>query len=81
MAAVRERIRSVLHTLGCLAVDPRSVDARSDLHALGLTSHACIMVMLALEDEFDVQFPDEALNKSTFASIDSIEEALARITT
>ena len=80
MAAVRERIRDILHESGGLAVDPHGVDASADLYALGLTSHACVTVMLALEDEFGVEFPDEALDKSTFESINSIEQVLTRIT-
>jgi acyl carrier protein len=36
--------------------------------------------MLALEDEFGVEFPDETLKKSTFASIDSIERVVSSLT-
>jgi acyl carrier protein len=32
--------------------------------------------MLALEDAFDVEFPDKLLRKSTFASVSAIREAL-----
>lgn len=62
-----------------MAVDPTGIDSDSDLYELGLTSHASVNVMLALEDEFDVEFPDEALKKSTFASIDSIEAVIANL--
>ena len=32
--------------------------------------------MLALEDAFGVEFPDEALKKSTFASVRNIEQVV-----
>jgi acyl carrier protein len=32
--------------------------------------------MLALEDAFDIEFPDEVLKKSTFASIRNIEQVV-----
>ncbi|MFZ3306371.1 MAG: acyl carrier protein, partial [Mycobacterium sp.] len=33
-------------------------------------------VMLALEDAFDIEFPDEVLKKSTFASVRNIEQVV-----
>ncbi len=35
--------------------------------------------MLALEDAFDVEFPDELLRKSTFASVGAIRSALTEL--
>jgi len=80
MFRMRETIQNVLAAHGRMAVDPTGIDSDADLYELGLTSHASVNVMLALEDEFDVEFPDEALKKSTFASIDNIEAVIARLT-
>jgi len=44
----------------------------ADLYAAGMTSHASVNVMLAIEDAFDVEFPDELLTKSTFCSLGAI---------
>ena len=52
------------------------VDEQADLYQLGLTSHASVDVMLALEDAFDIEFPDEVLKKSTFASVHNIEHVV-----
>jgi acyl carrier protein len=76
---MHERIREVLASHGRMAVDPRSVDDGADLYQLGLTSHASVNVMLALEDEFDIEFPDEALKKSTFASVDNIARVVGSL--
>ncbi len=73
---MREVIQKALADHGRMSVDPTAVDADADLYELGLTSHASVNVMLALEDEFDIEFPDEALKKSTFASINNIEAAI-----
>ena len=35
--------------------------------------------MLGLEDEFDIEFPEERLTKATFTSINSITEAVEAI--
>lgn len=71
---IQDQIRDVLAAHGRMTVDPREVDSQADLYELGLTSHASVNVMLALEDAFDIEFPDEVLKKSTFASIRNIEQ-------
>jgi acyl carrier protein len=73
---MQNQIREVLAAHGRMAVDPREVDDQADLYDLGLTSHASVDVMLALEDAFDIEFPDEVLKKSTFASVRNIEQVV-----
>jgi acyl carrier protein len=66
----------VLDEHGRLAVDVNTLAADADLYQAGLTSHASVNVMLALEDTFDVEFPERLLRKKTFESIASIRGAL-----
>jgi acyl carrier protein len=74
-----DRIREVLGKYGKLPVTIASVGNEDDLYDAGLTSHASVNVMIALEDEFDVEFPDRLLQKSTFASVSSIADAVAEL--
>ena len=73
---MQDQIRDVLAAHGRMAVDPREVDVEADLYNLGLTSHASVDVMLALEDAFDIEFPDEVLKKSTFESVRNIAQVI-----
>jgi acyl carrier protein len=73
---MQNQIRDVLAAHGRIAVDPHEVDEKADLYELGLTSHASVDVMLALEEEFDIEFPDEVLKKSTFASVHNIAQVV-----
>jgi acyl carrier protein len=73
---MQDQIREVLAAHGRMAVDASEVDDQADLYDLGLTSHASVDVMLALEDAFDIEFPDEVLKKFTFASIHNIAEVI-----
>jgi acyl carrier protein len=73
---MQNRIREVLAAHGRMAVDPSEMDDQADLYDLGLTSHASVDVMLALEDAFDIEFPEELLKKSTFASVRNIEQVV-----
>jgi acyl carrier protein len=75
-----ETIREVLAEHGRLGVDVGSIDDNADLFEAGMTSHASVNVMLALEDAFDIEFPEEMLKKSTFESIAAIRAGLMEMT-
>jgi len=76
---VDDKIRSVLVEHGKLPVDIASLSDSDDLYNAGMTSHASVNLMLALEDTFDVEFPDAMLRKSTFASVSAIRGALSTL--
>ena len=75
-----DAIRAVLAEHARLAVDVATLGDDTDLYEAGLTSHASVKVMLALEDAFDVEFPDRMLHKSTFGSVADIRAALDELT-
>lgn len=77
--AMEKKIRTILAEQGCLGVDPHGIGADEDLYRHGLTSHASVNLMLALEDAFGVEFPDALLRRRTFASVSAIREALASL--
>ena len=80
MSDVEDKIRSVLEAHGHLPGSPSQLKDDDDLYERGLSSHASVNVMLALEDSFDVEFPDSLLRRSTFRSIAAIREALESLT-
>lgn len=51
----------------------------SDLYEAGMTSFGSVQLMLALEEEFDVEFPERMLNRRLFSSIASITAALSEL--
>jgi acyl carrier protein len=79
MSATEAQVRFVLSKHARLSVDVLSLDANADLYQAGMTSHASVNVMLALEGQLDIEFPDELLKRSVFASINSICEAVSTI--
>ncbi len=77
---IDEQIRDILAEFGRLRVDVATLDDDADLYGAGLSSHAAVNVMIALEDAFDIEFPDSLLRKSTFASVDAIRAAVDEVT-
>lgn len=73
------RIRQILAEHAGLEADPQAISVDDDLFDGGMTSHASVNVMLAIEDEFDIEFPDELLQRSTFTTIGRIDDAVTSL--
>lgn len=71
-----DTVRRVLDAHARLTTPVDSLADDADLYAAGMTSHASVNVMLAIEDAFEIEFPDDLLTKSTFCSITSIRSAV-----
>lgn len=69
-------IRQALHQHARLAMPADQLTEGADLYQAGMSSHASVNVMLALESTFDVEFPDHMLTRKVFASISSIHSAI-----
>ena len=78
---MKATIREILAKHGRLPVAVESLDDNADLHAAGLTSFGSVEVMMALEEAFDIEFPDRMLNRRNFASIAAIEAAVGMVQT
>lgn len=74
------KIRRILKEHGRLNQDAAALADDADLYQAGMTSHASVNVMLALEGEFDIEFPDHMLKRNVFDSIASIQSAIAELT-
>jgi acyl carrier protein len=74
-----EAIRAIVREHARLAADVATLSDEADLYQAGLTSHASVNLMLALEGHFDVEFPDRMLRKRVFESIASIRAAIAEL--
>jgi acyl carrier protein len=74
-----EDVRRVINDHARLPVDIDSIGDDQDLFAAGMSSHASVNVMLALEDAFDVEFPDHMLKRSVFESVSGISAAISEL--
>lgn len=76
-----QRLSTVLREHLTLVAQGEEVPRESSLGDLGLDSMNAINLMLDLEGEFGVTFPDSMLNEETFRSgqtlVQAIEELLA----
>jgi acyl carrier protein len=73
-------IRRILDDHGRLAAAASALTEDADLYQAGLSSHASVDVMLALEGAFEVEFPDHMLKRSLFESIAAMRAAIVELT-
>lgn len=76
---VNVQIRQIIKDHGRLPIDVDSLDDEADLYQAGMTSHASVNLMLALEAAFDIEFPDAMLKRSVFQSVAAIGDALSTL--
>ena len=72
-------LRKLIADHGRLPVAAATLRDGDDLYAAGLTSFAAVQLMLAIEERFDVEFPETMLNRRSFASIAAISGCLTEI--
>lgn len=79
MNDIESRVRTVLAEHGRLSKDAAALQLDEDLQQAGMTSHANVNVMLGLEGEFDIEFPDHMLSRAVFQSVASITAAVQQL--
>ena len=75
-----DRIRAIVGAHARLSVDVGKLPDDASLYQAGLTSHASVNLMLALEESFGIEFPERMLRRRTFESIGSIAGAVSELT-
>jgi acyl carrier protein len=76
---MNEQIRQVIREHAQLSVDVDTLGDGDDLYQAGMSSHASVNLMIALEDAFEVEFLDSMLTRGVFESVASIEAALEQV--
>ena len=78
--SITEEVRKILGEHGRLTSNAGTLSEEADLYREGLTSHATVNLMLALEARFDIEFPDAMLKHGVFRSIAGIRDAVEKLT-
>jgi acyl carrier protein len=76
IGSMKQRIQRIVKENAGLGAGYENIGDSTDLYQAGMTSYASVVLMIALENEFDIEFPDGMLSRSVFESIDRIAEAI-----
>jgi acyl carrier protein len=74
--SLRDRIRTIVKDKVRIGAPFNALEDSTPLYQAGMTSYASVQLMLALENEFSLEFPDVMLSRDVFESIDSIANAI-----
>ena len=77
---ITTQILTILKEHARLSREPSELQPEDSLYDAGMTLHASVSVMLALEEAFDVEFPDSMLSRRVFESIAAIRDAIEELT-
>ena len=69
---MKAKIREILAKHGGLPVNVDQITDDADLYATGMSSFASVQIMLAIEEAFDVEFPDNLLYRKSFQCVTAI---------
>lgn len=72
-------IRSIVIGEAQLPVEAQQISDTMDLDDAGLTSLARMNVIIALEDHFQITFPDEMMTRKNFSSITAMSKAVNEV--
>ena len=73
------QIRELIGNHKILPVPVATIRDEDDLYELGMSSFASVQLMLALEEAFDIEFPESMLNRKTFATIAAIDRSVTEL--
>lgn len=73
---IREHLRTIVASHARLNLPPGEIDDSTDLYRAGMSSQGSVTLMIAVEGEFGVEFPDSMLSRDVFSNIESIAAAL-----
>lgn len=75
----KDKIKEIIANHARLPIDANQLGDESNLYDAGLTSLTTVNLMLALEEHFDFEFPDDKLGRKTFESISSLAQVIKEI--
>ncbi|KVP42028.1 acyl carrier protein [Burkholderia ubonensis] len=76
---MKNKIREILRQVAHLETAVDQIGEADDLYDAGLSSLDSIQLMLSIEKTFDIEIPDEMLNRRLFQSIDALAQTVATL--
>jgi D-alanine--poly(phosphoribitol) ligase subunit 2 len=76
---MRDRVRTMVGSLNLLPVPVDGLADQDNLFDAGMTSFGSVQLMLAIEEEFDIEFPNSLLTRKTFATLGGLTSAVEQL--
>lgn len=77
---IRDQLKEIVRNHARINLPLEEIGDTTDLYRAGMTSQGSVVLMIAIENEFGVEFPDSMLSRDVFSSIQNIAGALETVT-
>jgi D-alanine--poly(phosphoribitol) ligase subunit 2 len=76
---MRDRVRTIVGSMNLIPVPVDSLSDEDNLFDAGMTSFGSVQLMMAVEEEFDIEFPNSLLTRKTFATLGGLISAVDQL--
>jgi D-alanine--poly(phosphoribitol) ligase subunit 2 len=76
---MRDRVRAIVASMNLVPVPLDGLTDQDNLFDAGMTSFGSVQLMMAIEEEFDIEFPNSLLTRKTFATLDGLNAAVEQL--
>ncbi|MCC8396820.1 acyl carrier protein [Paraburkholderia sp. MMS20-SJTR3] len=76
---MKKELRQIIKDTARFEVPIDSIADDDDLYEAGLSSLNTIQLMLAIERQFNIEIPDQMLNRHLFQSVNSLADAVTAL--
>lgn len=76
---MRDRVRTIVGSMNLVPVPIDGLSDEDNLFDAGMTSFGSVQLMLAIEEEFDIEFPNSLLTRKTFATLGGLISAVDQL--
>lgn len=76
---MRDRVRAIVASMNLVPVPLEGLSDEDNLFDAGMTSFGSVQLMLAIEEDFDIEFPNALLTRKTFATLGGLIAAVEQL--
>jgi acyl carrier protein len=76
---IKDQLRTIVGNHARLNLPLADIEDSTDLYRAGMSSQASVVLMMAVEGQFGVEFPDEMLSRDVFSNINTIAIAIETV--
>jgi acyl carrier protein len=76
---MRDRVRAFVGSMNLVPVPIDGLSDQDNLFDIGMTSFGSVQLMMAIEEEFDIEFPNSLLTRKTFATLGGLIAAVEQL--
>jgi acyl carrier protein len=76
---IKDQLRHIVKDHAGLNLPLENIKDSTDLYRAGMSSQGSVVLMIALEGQFGIEFPDAMLSRDVFTNIDTIANAIGMV--